>query len=150
MKFSCWWALKLFHFDSWGLRKMHLKMVTLLQKSWQNRIFFWKNFIRCFDFWLVFWEMVYPVQMNILNSKCQVKLQKLQTNKKREIFKWKPQSKHPMNLLQKILHFVMILKVGLPSLNAIFSGPKSQNEKVSVPISKRITCRFPNSPYFYS
>ena len=55
-----------------------------------------------------------------------------------------------MNLLQKILHFVMILKVGLPSLNAFFSGPKSQNEKVSVPISKRITCRFPNSPYFYS
>ena len=111
---------------------------------------FLKNFIRCFDFWLMFWEMDYPVQMNILNSKCQVKLQKLQTNKKREIFKWKPQSKHPMNLLQKILHFVMILKVGLPSLNAFFSGPKSRNEKVSVPISKRITCRFPNSPYFYS
>ena len=25
----------------------------------------------------------------------------------------------------------MILKVGLPSLNAFFSGPKSQNDKVS-------------------
>ena len=94
--------------------------------------------------------MDHPGQMNILNSKCQVKLQKLQTNEKGEILKWNSQSKHPMNLLQKILHFVMILKVGLPSLNAFFSGPKSQNEKVSVPISKRITCRLQNSPYFYS
>ena len=46
--------------------------------------------------------------------------------------------------------FVMILKVGLPYLNTFFSGLKSQNDKVSVPIRKRITCRFQNSPYFYS
>ena len=46
--------------------------------------------------------------------------------------------------------FVMILKVGLPSLNAFFSGSKSLNDKVSVPIRKRITCRLENPPYFYS
>ena len=50
---------------------------------------------------------------------------------------------------KKILHFIMIFKVGLPSLNAIFSGPKSPNDKVSVLIRKRITSRFQNSPYFY-
>ena len=44
----------------------------------------------------------------------------------------------------------MILKVGLPSLNAFFSGSKSWNDKVSVPIRKRIKCRLQNSPYFYS
>ena len=37
-----------------------------------------------------------------------------------------------MKLLQKILHYVLILKVGLPSLNAFLSGPKSPNDKVSV------------------
>ena len=54
-----------------------------------------------------------------------------------------------MILLQKILHFVMIFKVGLPSLNAFFSGPKSPNDKVSVLIRKRITCRFQKSSYFW-
>ena len=58
--------------------------------------------------------------------------------------------KTPNEFAPTILHFVMILKVGFPSLNAFFSGPKSQNDKVSVPIRKRITCRFQKSPYFYS
>ena len=40
---------------------------------------------------------------------------------------------------------VMILKVWLPSLNAFFSGSKSWNDKVSVPIRKRITCRLEGS-----
>ena len=43
----------------------------------------------------------------------------------------------------------MIFKVGLPSLNAFFSGPKSPNDKVSVLIRKRITCRFQKSSYFW-
>ena len=37
--------------------------------------------------------------------------------------------KTPNEFAPKILHFVMNLKVGLPSLNAFFSGPKNQNEK---------------------
>ena len=58
--------------------------------------------------------------------------------------------KIPNEFAPKILHFVMILNLGFPSLNAFFSGPKSQYDKVSVPIRKRIKCRFQNSPYFYS
>ena len=54
----------------------------------------------------------------------------------------------PNEFAKKILHFVFILKVGLPPLNVFFSGPKSRNDKVSVLIRKRITCRFQKSSYF--
>ena len=47
--------------------------------------------------------------------------------------------KTPNDFATKILHFVMIFKVGLPSLNAFFSGLKSPNNKVSVLIRKRIS-----------
>ena len=57
--------------------------------------------------------------------------------------------KTPNDCYKKILHFVMIFNVGLPSLNAFFSGPKSPNDKVSVLIRKRITCRFQKSSYFW-
>ena len=43
------------------------------------------------------------------------------------------------NLNLKNKFFIMILKIGLPSLNLLFSGPKSQNEKVSVLIGKIIS-----------
>ena len=58
-------------------------------------------------------------------------------------------SKHLINLLPKILHILMIFKVGLPSLNAFFSGSKSPNDKVSVLLRKRITSRFQKSSYFW-
>ena len=48
--------------------------------------------------------------------------------------------------LEKYIFLDMILKVGLPSLNPYFSGPKSQNDKVPVLIGKIIACRFQNSP----
>ena len=40
MKLSFHWAQKLSHFDSWGLRKIGLKMVTLLLKLWSKKLFF--------------------------------------------------------------------------------------------------------------
>ena len=111
---------------------------------------FWSKFIRCFD-----WGFHLNISLFYLFAIFAVLLDtcclgysfvqgdpSLKTSVKSQNTWWK--------FFQKILHFVMILKVGLPSLIAYFSGPKSQNEKVSVPISKRITCRFPNSPYFYS
>ena len=36
---SCWWALKFFNFDFWGLRKWGLKLVTLCLKAWPNQPF---------------------------------------------------------------------------------------------------------------
>ena len=36
---SCWWALKFFNFDFWGLSKWGLKLVTLHQKAWPNQTF---------------------------------------------------------------------------------------------------------------
>ena len=38
-KSSCWWALKFFNFDFWGLSKWGLKLVTLHQKAWPNQTF---------------------------------------------------------------------------------------------------------------
>ena len=38
--------------------------------------------------------------------------------------------------------FVIFLKVGLPSLNLIFSGSNGSNVKISVPFRKTIACRF--------
>ena len=35
-------------------------------------------------------------------------------------------------------NFVTILRVGLPSLNLVFSGPNGPNKKISVPIRKKI------------
>ena len=46
--------------------------------------------------------------------------------------------------------FTILLDIGLPTSISIFSGPKGQNWKISVPISKRITWGLQNSPYFYS
>ena len=51
--------------------------------------------------------------------------------------------------LRKV-NLVMLLDIGLPTLNPIFSAPKNQKYKISVPISKRISWGFQNSPYFYS
>ena len=97
------------------------------------------------EFSLMFWGMGHPVHLNILWSIVPSKTHcKIAKRKKRNIFKH--QSKRPKNNSL----FVMILKVGLPSLNAFFSGSKSWNDKVSVPIRKRIKCRLQNSPYFYS
>ena len=47
-KSSCWWALKFFNFNFWGLRKWGLKLVTLHLKAWPNQtfsvtVFFWHN-----------------------------------------------------------------------------------------------------------
>ena len=44
--------------------------------------------------------------------------------------------------------FVKISKVGLLSLNPIFSSSNGPNVKISVPIRKRIALGFQNSPYF--
>ena len=38
-KSSCWWALKFFNLDFWGLRKWGLKLVTLCLKAWPNQHF---------------------------------------------------------------------------------------------------------------
>ena len=48
----------------------------------------------------------------------------------------------PKNPDQKKAVFVIFLKVGLPSLNLIFSGSNGPNVKISVPIRKIIACRF--------
>ena len=51
---------------------------------------------------------------------------------------------------QRKVDLVILLDVGLLTLNLIFSCPKSWNWKISVPISKRTSWGFQNSPYFYS
>jgi len=42
--------------------------------------------------------------------------------------------------LEKKTFFIRIFKVKLPSLNLFFSGPKNQNDKVSVLIGKIMAC----------
>jgi hypothetical protein len=68
--------------------------------------------------------MDYPVQMNILNSKCQVKLQKLQTNKKREILKWKMKVKTPNEFAPKNTPFCHDFKSGVTIFKHIFLRPQ--------------------------
>ena len=68
--------------------------------------------------------MDYPVQMNILNSKCQVKLQKLQTNKKREILKWKMKVKTPNEFALKNTPFCHDFKSRVTIFKCIFLRPQ--------------------------
>ena len=73
--------------------------------------------------------MDHPVQMNILNSKCQVKLQKLQTNKKREILKWKMKVKTPNEFAPKNTPFCHDFKSRVTIFKCNFLRPQESKWK---------------------
>ena len=142
---SCLWALKFFNFDFWGLRKWGLKLVTLCLKAWPNQPFSG------------------PVCLGILRSKIPFTLEYLSLIHKRKSLKWfkntiKKYSYGRQGCFNSIyvkrklglrkFDLVMLFDVGLPTLNPIYSAPKSRNWKISVPISKRTSWGFQTHPTF--
>ena len=124
---SCWWALKFFNFDFWGLRKWGLKLVTLCLKAWPNQPFSG------------------PVCLGILRSKIPFTLEYLSLIHKRKSLKWfkntiKKYSYGRQGCFNSIyvkrklglrkFDLVMLFDVGLPTLNPIYSAPKSRNWKI--------------------
>ena len=127
---------------------MHLKMVTLLLKSWQKGSYFLEQFF--WAFWLMFKYISFSFFLQFC-SEFYLALCFIGYLNEQGVQSLKTSVKTPKEIAPKNNSlFVMILKVGLPSLNAFFSGSKSWNDKVSVTIRKKITCRFQNTPYFYS
>ena len=138
MQFSFWWAPKFLHLDHWNLKKWSSKKATLHLKSWQNPTHFQLllysslsaiNYFHFFQMLFVGWAFRCPDYKIILGNVL-------------ARYRGIHHSIQPKNLDQKKAPLVIFLKVGLPSLNLIFSGSNGPNVKISVPIRKRIACRF--------
>ena len=145
-KSSCWWTLKFFNFDFWGLRKLGLKLVTLYLKAWPNQTFSGTVFLGILrsetpfplEYLSLFHKRIIADKTNFKNTKY--------SHGRQGCFN----SHHlKINLGLRKCDLVMLLDIGLPFLNPIFLAPKSRNWKISVPISKRTSWGFQNSPYFY-
>ena len=84
-KSSCWWALKFFNLDFWGLRKWGLKLVTLCLKAWPNQHFSGPVSLMHIEKWntLIYtWVSIPLPQKKIIDDKKCFKHNK-------EIFIWK-------------------------------------------------------------
>ena len=134
--------------DHYRLRKLGLKFVTWAQKIWQN----WTSYNQACTAILSKLEapkIEYHKSMLLKLSKCcyfyWLKFWALQRWQGVQIY-WV----QPGMLGSNMIIFVKFFKLKLKTLNLIYSASSGQNQKISVPIRKRISWIFQNSPYFLS
>ena len=71
-KSSCWWALKFFNFNFWGLRKWGFKLVTLCLQAWPNQPFSCPVCLGLIEKWntLYTWASIPLPQKIIIDDMC--------------------------------------------------------------------------------
>ena len=140
---------EIFQFQLLGHEKMRFKVSNPTSKSITKSTFLWPSLP-----W-VYWEVKHPLHLTIpLSQKKIIDDKKCFKNRIKKYSNWRQECFNSKYLKRKLglrkFDLVMLLNVGLPTFNPIFSGPKSWNWKISVPINKRTSWGFQNSPYLNS